>query len=430
MGSGKMVRIRASVFLGLLCLLTACCCLTGCGGLKRVSRDWAIEKTGDVVKIIHREGWRYPQYAALDLKSSYLRLVYGPESGWGTSVILLPSIWVGGRYFQGGEIEASWRADHGNLVISFTGAVLDLQVRGDITIYPPAPTLIHADVAVQVEGEVVLDDRPGEAFKPMMLSSMHVSHEAWDAQYCLVGLPDGSFRKISIPRQGWIINPPARSKEFGLEGGTCAWKRNAPTINVQLDREMEITGWVTATNDPNNDNIGYWAASDEVLPDWSYTVSASEPEGAVVSEKNRNKEWIGTIVLIILGTIILYLTIKALFSGATRRLSRVPEEVAKAVQEVEQATRDGTWYDDSDIYRMDMAIAKAEMEKPGSTLGLYYSPSIMGLMIFVGSAMISTIGICWCFGVLAINGATITFMALGVFLALVVPFFIWLFTQE
>jgi hypothetical protein len=38
---------------------------------------------------------------------------------------------------------------------------------------------------------------------------------------------------------------------FGLLGGTSSWKTNAPTIQVTLDRSLQVTGWVTQDINPN-----------------------------------------------------------------------------------------------------------------------------------------------------------------------------------
>ncbi len=49
---------------------------------------------------------------------------------------------------------------------------------------------------------------------------------------------------------------------------------NAPSIEVTLDEPMQITGWVTPSNDPNDDNVGFWAASNQIIQSWQYTVIA------------------------------------------------------------------------------------------------------------------------------------------------------------
>ncbi|NLI75007.1 MAG: hypothetical protein GX442_01035 [Candidatus Riflebacteria bacterium] len=53
------------------------------------------------------------------------------------------------------------------------------------------------------------------------------------------------------------------------------WKTNAPTIEVGFDDAVMVTGWVTASSDPNHDHISLWPASSTVLTGWQYVVSAS-----------------------------------------------------------------------------------------------------------------------------------------------------------
>ena len=102
-----------------------------------------------------------------------------------------------------------------------------------------------------------------------MLSSMHISSTQWDSQAAFIGTQTYSF-----PSSGWIIQPPLTAQTFGLQGGTSTWKTNAPTIEVNLDQGRQITGWVTQSSDPNGDNVGFWCATDNVLPSWSFKVIA------------------------------------------------------------------------------------------------------------------------------------------------------------
>jgi len=233
------------------------------------SNSWSITRNGDILEIAYGSGTSFPQYAALHLDSSYFRMNYGPESGWGTSVILLPSFWTGGNYYQGAPIEVKYTRRGKNLLLKFNGTISGLDVRGTVYLYPPRENQISAMVSVRVRGNAVLDNRPGEAFKPVMLSSMHIDDDNWDVQSAYI-----DSQSFQIPSEGWIINPPALSNIFGLEGGTSSWKTNAPTIEIDLDREMQITGWVTSSDDPNDDNVGMWAASDRVLRSWRYTIIA------------------------------------------------------------------------------------------------------------------------------------------------------------
>jgi hypothetical protein len=136
---------------------------------------------------------------------------------------------------------------------------------------------IAAQITTTVQGTLPLAQRPGDAFKPVMLSSMHISRAHWDTQAALAG-----GRTFPIPEQGWIVPSPVAAARFGLQGGRSSWQAHAPTIEVVLQRPLPITGWVTASHDPNDDNVGWWAAADQVVPAWSYTVRATRcvPDGA------------------------------------------------------------------------------------------------------------------------------------------------------
>lgn len=234
---------------------------------------WSVTKKDGELLISYGSGTDFPQYGVLHLNSSYFRMVYGRESGWGTSIILMPCFWEGGKLYQGeleGPLTVAWNTVGPNLVISFTGKISSLVVDGEVVVEPPTEDSIQATVAVfDIEGDVTLDDRPGEAFKPVMFSSMHISEDDWDARFAYVG-----GQTYPFPEEGWIIEPPVEGTVLGLKGGTSDWKANAPTVEVTLDRPREITGWVTSSGDPNDDNVGFWAATDEVVKSWRYEVVA------------------------------------------------------------------------------------------------------------------------------------------------------------
>lgn len=45
-------------------------------------------------------------------------------------------------------------------------------------------------------------------------------------------------------------------------------------LSLSFGDSIDITGWVTASADPNYDNVGFWCASEGLLASWSYTVTA------------------------------------------------------------------------------------------------------------------------------------------------------------
>jgi hypothetical protein len=236
------------------------------------AQTWSINQKGDsLVEIGYGSGIDFPQYAALYLKSSYFRMNYGPGSGWGTSVVLLPCLWHDSFYYQGAPITASWKVDASALLISISGTISNLQVEGEVCLLPPVTDLISASVNMNVNNTEALDIKPGEAFKPVMLSSNHVSADSFDCQLAYV---NSVF--YAIPTEGWINHPPAVGKIFGLMGGTSRWKTNAPTVEVDFGQDISITGWVTKSHNPNDDNVAFWVASDSVLFSWHYTIVAKK----------------------------------------------------------------------------------------------------------------------------------------------------------
>lgn len=237
--------------------------------------SWHVMQSGAELRIHYGNAADHPQYAVLHLNDSYFRLNYGPDSGWGTSIVLLPAFWSGRVYHHGAPVTAAWQVDGSQLVLSISGSIAGLDVISELRLAPPKENeSITAQVTTKVQGSVPLDARPGEAFKPVTLSSMHISSTVWDTQAAYA-----CRHSASIPASGWIFQPPVEAYAFGLQGGTSAWKTNAPTVEVILDRALPVTGWVTASSDPNDDNVGLWAAADEVLSAWRYRVTAAATPG-------------------------------------------------------------------------------------------------------------------------------------------------------
>jgi hypothetical protein len=234
--------------------------------------SWGVTQIGDELQISYGSGTNFFQYGVLHLDSGYFRLNYGAESGWGTSIVLLPAFWSDGHYYQGAPLVSTWTIEGPNLALSVSGEIGGLNISSQIVISPPTSRSISAQVTSIVNGNIMLDDRPGEAFKPVFLSSMHISSAIWDTQAAYAGC-----HSIPIPGSSWIIppDPPVLAYSFGLLGGTSNWKINAPTIDILLDTPMQLVGWVTPSADPNDDNVGFWAATDKVLPSWSYRIIAS-----------------------------------------------------------------------------------------------------------------------------------------------------------
>jgi hypothetical protein len=227
---------------------------------------WSAARKGQILEVAYGVGSDFPQYAALHTESSFLRLNYGKQSGWGTSIVLLPSFWSDNRYHQGALITTRLHHDGTVLEISFAGSISTLRVEGQILLSPPAAAMLSGTVRINVDGDIQLERRLYESFKPVVLSSMHLSAREWDAASVQV-----EGRIFQMPVRGWIIGPPIIGKMFALIGGTSDSKDNAPTLEIALPEKHLITGWKTESSNSDDDNIGLWVATEEVVRHWEYT---------------------------------------------------------------------------------------------------------------------------------------------------------------
>lgn len=178
---------------------------TLCGGQNcsdaSVANTWSVARRGRIVEVGYGSGCDFPQYAAVHADSSFLRLNYGQRSRWGTSIVLLPS-GPPVRTIKGAPITVDWQKEGLDLVIMFGGSISALQVQGQVRLTPPASNSICGGDTIRVAGNVNLDRRPGKAFKPIPLSSMHVSADDWDARLAQV-----DSQSFPIADQGWILQP-------------------------------------------------------------------------------------------------------------------------------------------------------------------------------------------------------------------------------
>ena len=246
---------------------------------------WSVTQKGNDLQIAYGRGMDSPQHASLDLSSSYFRII-PPDCTWGTSVVLFPSFFEGGEKHQGTDyikqLNYTWRVKEGDLILSIDGEMTsNVRLEENVRISPPQEDSISAKVSINIISEdIKLDKRevvPSEAFQLVMLSSMHISEEKWDAK-----LAYADSKELPIPESGWIVQPSKVREEgkFGLKGGKSKWQEEhanlpSPTIEICLDEPYEIVGWVMESKDPNDDNIGFWAGSDKVICLWEYTIIAT-----------------------------------------------------------------------------------------------------------------------------------------------------------
>lgn len=236
------------------------------------AQGWSVEVSSSEMEIFYGTRGNYAEMMAMDLTSSYYRLNTGPGCGWGTSVILWPSYWSNNQLYQGGPVATeNWSKAGSDLVLYVTGTVGGLTCSAKMQLSPPVGKSFSVTVWESNTGNVTIDPRPNEAFKPVMLSSMNEGPTSWDSYNVLTSAGLNWY-----PSSGWINKGPSVTG-FQVTGGNSSWKTNAPTMTVTMDSARPVTGWVTPSTDPNDDNVGVWAASPSmaIQRSYRYTVVAT-----------------------------------------------------------------------------------------------------------------------------------------------------------
>lgn len=238
------------------------------------SQLWQVTQShvGNDLRIFYGEGDERLQCAALHPNDGYFRLA--PATAWGTSVVLPPTLWSRGRLRQKTALQTTWRVENDQLVCDATGQIDALKICLSLILAPPHNRKIVVDVRARTSGDIEIDARRGEAFKPAMLSSMRVFRNQWDANTLLI---DRQTRNFDDAARGsaWLVAPDETivARRFGFGGGHSAWKRDAPSVEIALEEAMPIAGWHARSHNPNGDNLALWAASESVLRAWNYTIT-------------------------------------------------------------------------------------------------------------------------------------------------------------
>jgi len=247
--------------------------------------NWRIDASSRPVTFSYGapNGYQFPEYAAIDQNTGYMRLITGPSSTWGTSISLAPSFWSAGvnggpsEFHLGTPVTLDIGPDCTGDTVTMTveGTNAGLQFTGFVFIDPPANDQITARVVMAVNNTVALaTDKPGEEFQEVFLSTMHDSDTTWDAKSMLIG---STF--YPIPNDGKILPTAIQATHFGAIGGTSAWKTNAPTVVIDMTSNgipPVVNGFVKQSSDNSQDNASVWGAVHD-LPSaaWSYNITVS-----------------------------------------------------------------------------------------------------------------------------------------------------------
>ena len=265
------------IMLLMVALPLFCLPLSGCPNGNNSKDKWTWKRHEKILEIGYRKSAsEWPQMAAIHLDTGALRMVYGPDSGWGPTVYIPPSLWTveygSEKHHLGAPVSATVNTVGDELLVEFDGTIGGLKFVSHIWFSPPANDRFEAFATVWTSGDVKLADRSEEAFKPVHVASMFISDAEWDSHAIRI-----DAHEYSIPLSGWILpEPKTLGDAFTLVGGSSAWKSNSPNITVILDRSMNLQGWADESTDPNDDNVGFWCATDTVLNFWEYRIIATQ----------------------------------------------------------------------------------------------------------------------------------------------------------
>ncbi len=247
--------------------------------------------SGDLLAVGHRvigvASW--PETMAL-YASGYVRLTppTDPPTSFGTSGILGPAYWEAGTYQHHptlSEMRLQGDVHAGKeLTATLIGTAGKFEVGYVLTLLEPTAHQVRCRVATQarcVTGLSLDAGRMGghEGFKLAQLSSMYIDgtfHDG-DALHC-VDVSGHGQRDLSTATGGGLLFPdPQRLFEPWLEMahyGRSGWQGATPSIGITILSSTMLPqctaqGFLAATSNPNDDNVGAWVNWDQAPMQWA-----------------------------------------------------------------------------------------------------------------------------------------------------------------
>ncbi len=249
-----------------------------------------------LVRVYHAtdDGSSLPQVAVV-ASSAFVRLKPNadpvPPIPFGSSFVLGPGYWPDAATYHHNpqlsrlEIDTSGLPG-GPLRLRAEGANHDFDVVFEMMLPEPRDRLtrLHVSQTHTAGAAVAIDPtRRAEAqgFKLVQVSSMYINegqpcastsdcHDSDGARVIGSGLErsEVSFSDVAVP--GFVFASPAPLGGTWLDArhrDDASWQGNTPNVRIALDvlpedRTITPQGWIAATGDPNDDNVGLWLHDD------------------------------------------------------------------------------------------------------------------------------------------------------------------------
>jgi hypothetical protein len=249
--------------------------------------------------------WNY----AVIYASGFIRLKQNadpsPPIPFGSSFILGPAYWADATTYHHNpqltrlEIDTNWLPT-GPLRMQAEGSNQDFDISYELAFPPPRDrqTRLHVTQAYTATANVTVDaTRRGESqgFKLVQISSMFISengicdgghtdcHDSDGARFIGSDLVRHQVAFTDVTPSSFVFSPtlPLGSTWLdALHSDDGSWQGNTPNVRIALDvlpADHTITpqGWISATVNPDDDNVGLWL-HDDGAASTSWTVGQSD----------------------------------------------------------------------------------------------------------------------------------------------------------
>lgn len=245
-----------------------------------------------LVRVVHKSnGQGYPQVGVI-YSSGYVRLKQNadpdPAIPFGASAVLGPALWPSlTEYWHNPTLswmDISTTALPSALVFRAVGTNHDLDVLYRITMLTPTDsrTSLLVDQVTRARKDILIDTvraAEGQGAKTAaQISTMHIPtrapcnggiKECHDVDSVRFIDGNGNLKSVfldEIPRPGFILPAPTPLGGKWVDArhsDDTSWQGDPPSIRICMDalpagRDLRVQGFVAATSDPNDDNVGLW----------------------------------------------------------------------------------------------------------------------------------------------------------------------------
>ncbi|MCB0036986.1 MAG: hypothetical protein KDE51_23300, partial [Anaerolineales bacterium] len=266
-----------------------------------------------------------PQVAVL-YASGFVRLKQNadptPSIPFGTSFILGPAYWSGMETYHHNPqidvlmIDTEW-LPNAPLRMTAVGGVGEFEVRYDLTLPTPRDrqTRLHVTQTYTATAAVsIVPTRTAEAqgFKLVQASSMFINegdtcdggfvncHDSNGIRFIGDNLAREEIRYPLTSTTGFLFTDTAALGDTWLDilhTDDDSWQGNTPNGRITLDElpqtyDLIPQGWISATNDPTQDNVGVWLHSNDPAAQ-TWQVGESQTVGYwLLAQDNPPDPWV------------------------------------------------------------------------------------------------------------------------------------------